>query len=54
MIYLQSYWLLFGINFFGSGYLKENLIILMGIILGSVLNYITFSNLIWRKKLLQD
>jgi dolichol-phosphate mannosyltransferase len=54
MIYIQSYWLLFGINYFGSGYLKENLIILMGIILGSVLNYITFSNLIWRKKLLQD
>lgn len=54
MIYLQSYWLLLGIKYFGPGALKENLIILGGIILGSILNYITFSNLVWRKVVLQD
>jgi len=49
MIGCQSYWLHLGIKYFGSGRLKENIILVTGIILGSVLNYIIYSNFIWRK-----
>lgn len=47
MIYLQSYWLKFGINYLGSGFLQENLIIGVGIGLASLLNYFTYSRHVW-------
>ena len=50
MISVQSYWLYLGINYFGSGYLQENLILFSGIVLGSILNYFIYSRFIWRKK----
>jgi dolichol-phosphate mannosyltransferase len=48
MISLQSYWLHLGLKYFGSGYLKENITLVSGIFLGSLLNYLTYSRLIWR------
>lgn len=50
MVGFQSYWLDLGIKFVGAGYLKENITMISGIIVGSFLNYITYSNLIWRRK----
>src|SRR3990167_5910647 len=50
MVGFQSYWLYLGISYFGSGYLKENLILISGIVLGSILNYFIYSHFIWRKK----
>lgn len=50
MIGFQSSWLHLGIKYFGSGYLKENIILMMGIILGSLLNYFIYSHVIWRKR----
>jgi dolichol-phosphate mannosyltransferase len=50
MVSFQSNWVHFGINYFGMGYLKENLIMLSGIVLGSVLNYLFYSRMIWREK----
>ena len=50
MIGVQSYWLYLGIHYFGSGFLKENMILVSGIVLGSILNYLIYSNFIWRKK----
>lgn len=50
MIGLQSYWLSLGIHYLGSGILQENIILISGIILGSILNYVIYSNFIWRKK----
>ncbi|MBA3535645.1 MAG: glycosyltransferase family 2 protein [Tatlockia sp.] len=54
-IYLQSYWLSLGVNYFGSGALKENSILAVGIGLLSLLNYFTYSRHIWpeSKKLIQ-
>lgn len=49
MIGCQSYWLHLGIKYFGSGQLKENIVLITGIILGSILNYIIYANFIWRK-----
>ncbi len=49
MIGCQSYWLHLGIKYFGAGLLKENIILITGIILGSILNYVIYSNFIWRK-----
>lgn len=49
MIGFQSYWLHLGIRYFGTGYLKENIILMSGIIVGSFLNYTIYSKLIWRK-----
>jgi len=48
MAYLQSYWLYLWTNAIGFGVIKENLIIFVGIVLGSILNYIIFSKVIWR------
>jgi len=50
MIGLQTYWLDLGIKYFGDGSLKENMIIVSGMFLGSLLNYLIYSRLIWRKK----
>lgn len=48
MAYLQSYWLYLSTKAIGFGVIKENLIIFAGIVLGSILNYIIFSKIIWR------
>lgn len=50
MVGFQGNWVRLGINYFGTGYLKENLIMVSGVILGSVLNYLFYSRLIWREK----
>ena len=50
MVGFQSNWVRIGINYFGTGYLKENLIMFSGVVLGSVLNYLFYSRLIWREK----
>lgn len=50
MIYLQSYWLWLGMKYLGTGSLKENVIMATGIVLGSFLNYLTYSNLVWNNK----
>jgi len=50
MVLFQSYWLHLGIKYLGEGYLKENMIIFMGMVVGSFLNYMTYSRLIWREK----
>jgi dolichol-phosphate mannosyltransferase len=50
MVSLQSYWLHLGLKYLGSGYLKENMTMITGIILGSFLNYLTYSRIIWRLK----
>ena len=50
MVALQSYWLHLGLKYVGSGYLKENMTMVTGIILASILNYLMYSRLIWREK----
>lgn len=50
MVGFQSLWVRLGTQYFGTGYLKENLIMLSGVILGSVLNYLCYSRLIWRER----
>lgn len=47
MIYLQSYWLKIGISYFGSGKLQENILLALGIGIGSLLNYFTYTRHIW-------
>jgi dolichol-phosphate mannosyltransferase len=53
MVGFQSNWVRLGINYFGTGYLKENLIMVSGVVLGSVLNYFFYSRWIWREKIQQ-
>lgn len=50
MVGFQGNWVKLGINYFGTGYLKENLIMIAGVVLGSVLNYLCYSRLIWKEK----
>lgn len=50
MVLLQSYWLQLGIKYVGMGFLKENLIMFIGMIIGSLINYISYSRVIWREK----
>lgn len=50
VIYLQSFWLEFGVKYLGAGRLTENLIIVSGMIMGSLLNYFSYSRLVWRDK----
>ncbi|BCA97112.1 glycosyl transferase [Legionella antarctica] len=50
MVGFQGNWVKLGINYFGTGYLKENLVMVSGVILGSVLNYLFYSRLVWREK----
>lgn len=50
MVSVQSYWLALGIRKFGHGFVTENLIIISGMMLGSVLNYLMYSKVIFRNK----
>jgi dolichol-phosphate mannosyltransferase len=50
MLGLQNYWLHLGLKYIGTGYLKENFTMMTGIVLGSFLNYLTYSRYIWRQK----
>lgn len=50
IIYLQSFWLELGVKYLGAGRLTENLIIITGMILGSLLNYFSYSRIVWRDK----
>lgn len=50
MISFQSNFVHLATDYFGAGYLKENLFMLVGVVLGSVLNYFFYSRLIWRKR----
>lgn len=50
MILLQSNWVQLATHYLGTGYLKENLIVTSGVLIGSFLNYIFYSRIIWRKK----
>lgn len=50
MIGFQSNWLRLGINYFGSGYVKENLIMVAGLVVGSLLNYLIYSRVVFRDK----
>jgi dolichol-phosphate mannosyltransferase len=50
IIGFQSNWTKLGVHYFGTGYLKENLIVASGVFIGSLLNYIFYSRIIWRKK----
>lgn len=49
MVGAQSYWLHLGLKYLGQGGLQENITLLSGIILGSLLNYLIYSRLIWRQ-----
>jgi dolichol-phosphate mannosyltransferase len=51
IINLQSLWMYFFVDFFGPGCVKENLILAVGVGFGSILNYLFYSNVIWRHKL---
>lgn len=50
MVGFQSNWMRLGVNYFGGGLLKENLIMFSGIVVGSVLNYLFYSRMVWREK----
>ena len=50
MIICQSNWTQIGVYYFGTGYLIENLIVASGVVLGSLLNYLFYSRIVWRKK----
>lgn len=50
MILLQSNWVQLATHYLGTGYLKENLIVASGIVVGSFLNYFFYSRIVWRKK----
>jgi dolichol-phosphate mannosyltransferase len=50
VVYMQSYWLDLGVRLFGPGHIKENLIIVTGMIMGSFLNYFIYSRLVWRER----
>ncbi|WP_058473958.1 glycosyltransferase [Legionella quateirensis] len=51
MIYLQSHWLKLGVGYFGSGKLQENILLAVGIGLGSLLNYFTYTRHIWAERI---
>ncbi|VEB34115.1 glycosyltransferase [Legionella sainthelensi] len=50
IIYLQSYWLHFGVLFLGRGPFRENIIMGLGIGLISLLNYYIYSRHVWPDK----
>lgn len=50
MVLLQSLWLDFAVSYFGGGVLMENTIIMIGLIIGSFMNYLFYSKIIWRNK----
>lgn len=45
---VQTVTLMVGVDFFGRGLWVENGLVLVGILLGAVVNYFTFSRLVWR------
>jgi dolichol-phosphate mannosyltransferase len=49
MIGLQNYWLSLGLHCLGAGLLQENMTMVSGIVLGSFLNYLFYSRLVWKK-----
>ncbi|KTD75511.1 glycosyltransferase family 2 protein [Legionella waltersii] len=51
MIFLQSSFVHMAVEFMGSGVLKENLMVAVGIGIGSIINYLFYSNVIWSKQL---
>jgi dolichol-phosphate mannosyltransferase len=50
MIVLQSYWLKLTSQYFGGSIIKENILMLLGAFISSLINYITYSRLIWPRK----
>jgi len=50
MIVFQSNWVHLGVEYLGSGYIRENLIVASGVFVGSLLNYLFYSRIVWRKK----
>lgn len=49
IIYFQSFWLEWGVKILGAGHLKENLIVMTGMVIGSFLNYFIYSRIVWRQ-----
>ena len=49
MVYFQSFLVYLGVHFLGTGTLIENLIVAASIYLGSIVNYLFYSNIIWPK-----
>jgi dolichol-phosphate mannosyltransferase len=47
MMMVQSVWLQLGITLVGAGVWTENILMVGGIIIGSVINYFTYSRFIW-------
>lgn len=54
MVSFQSHWLQLGIKYIGSGYIKENLVMIAAILTGSYINYLTYSRLVWPEKKLTE
>jgi dolichol-phosphate mannosyltransferase len=50
MIGFQSNWTQVGIHYLGTGFITENLLVASGVFVGSLLNYVFYSRVIWRKK----
>lgn len=46
-IYLQSSWMQLGIHYLGHGFFRENSLLVIGIGLGSLLNYFAYTRHIW-------
>lgn len=46
---VQFFFVRYGIRFFGSGIILDNIYVLMGIGVGAVFNYICYLNIIWRQ-----
>lgn len=51
MIYVQGYWVALGTHYAGEGVAKENILVITGILWGSLLNYFIYSRWIWRNRL---
>ncbi|HAT6977859.1 TPA: glycosyltransferase family 2 protein [Legionella pneumophila] len=50
MVYFQSLWVHIFVHYFGQGILKENIIVASGLGIGSIINYLFYSNIIWSSK----
>lgn len=50
MVYFQSLWVHLFVDYFGQGVLKENMILASGLGVGSIINYLFYSNVIWSQK----
>lgn len=48
MVEVQSHWLDFTVRYWGTGFLKENILMAFGMILGSILNYFYYSRCVWQ------